>query len=60
MNEKQARSLITKLVNAAYSAGTEQDSAIKTYWQGRAGEIGDEIVRHLSSSIHSIPKKRGV
>ncbi len=51
MDEK-AKSLVIKLTNAAYEAGMWKDNPNKTmapFWREKAEEIGDEIVRRLTS-----------
>ena len=51
MDEKKARQLITKLVNAAYEAGlhsTNPNSLFVEFWKEKAEKMVDELVYHLS------------
>lgn len=50
MDEKKARQLITRLINAAHEAGMHDHSTMKKHWQGKAEELGNEIVHHLSEA----------
>jgi len=52
MDEKDARSLVTKLTNAAFEAGMwhgDPSPYMEMDWKAKAEKLGDEIVRHLSS-----------
>lgn len=52
MDEKQARKLITKLVNAAYEAGMHSvnpESLYVKFWKGKAESMVEELVHHLTS-----------
>ncbi|MDO9529056.1 MAG: hypothetical protein Q7J27_07850 [Syntrophales bacterium] len=53
MDEIKARSLVKKLIKAAWEAGrysTNPNSLILKDSQKKAEGIGDEIIRHLTNS----------
>ena len=62
MDEKQARSLVTKLVNAAYEAGmhsTNPKSLFVYAFKKEGSRLVDEIVHHLTTQDNPPNKEEG-
>lgn len=62
MDEKQARSLVTKLVNAAYEAGmhsTNPNSLFVYAFKKEGGKMFDKIVHHLTTQDKPPKKEEG-
>ncbi len=55
MDEKDANALVKKLIDVAYEAGFQHNSNLRWNCQYNTMDIGNEIIRHLTSKSSQPP-----